>query len=347
MKKTFLLIILGVFSLLFLSSCSTTSVMVDVMEPAAINVPQDYKEVLITNRSLPADDKQVENVVEGLFTNEALFADKLGSENCVLSMNETLNQNERFRSRLCEDCDFRGTGTAEWPVPLSWDSIKRVCERYHADALVSLELFDTDKHTSHNVETRTRSRNGETIRYKRYKAILWIEIKSGLRIYDPYKKIIVHEQDFYDEMSWEKKADSRGRAESRLPSHRKAAKEAGIFAGQKLASYISPTWKTTKRKVYTTGNDDMKKAKQFVKNEEWDKAASLWKQYTNSSDTKLAARCSYNMAVAAEINGNIDVAIDWAKKSLELNDSYTTRAYINLLHKRKQDIRKLKEQLEN
>ncbi|MDA3820881.1 MAG: DUF6340 family protein [Candidatus Delongbacteria bacterium] len=344
MKASFLSIL--ILYMLFLTSCNTTSVMVDVMEPAAINVPQDYKDVLIINRSLPGDDKHVENVVEGLLTNEAVFADRLGSENCVISMNETLNQNERFRSHLCEDCDFRGTGTGEWPVPLLWDSIKSVCDRYRADALVSLELFDTDKHINHSAETRTRTRNGETIRYQRHKAILWMEIRTGLRIYDPHNETIVHQQEFYDELSWEKKADSRGRAESRLPSHRKAAEEAGIFAGQKLASYISPTWKTTKRYVYVRGNEAMKSTKSLVKDGKWKEAAAIWKQYTDSKDEILAARANYNMAVAAEIQGNIEAAIGWAKQSLELNDSPRTRSYLSLLHKRKQDFRKLEEQLQ-
>ncbi|MFO7790070.1 MAG: DUF6340 family protein, partial [Bacteroidales bacterium] len=84
-----------------------------------------------------------------------------------------------------------------------------------------------------------------------------------------------------------------------------------------------------------------------VKNGEWKKAASIWKKYTDSNDNKLAARANYNMAVAAEIQGNIDAAIEWAKQSLELDDSHKTKSYINLLHKRKQDFRKLKEQLKD
>ncbi|MFO7789693.1 MAG: DUF6340 family protein, partial [Bacteroidales bacterium] len=320
------LCIIFILSVVLFTSCGTTSVTVDVMEPAAINLPQKYQKLLLTNRSLPDDDNKVENVVEGLFSKEALFADRLGSKNCVAAMDQTLNENDRFKSRICENCEFHGTGTAKWPLPLSWDSVKNACDRNNADALVCIETFDTDKHINHSVKTRKRTKDGETTYSKKHKAILRLEITSGIRIYDPYKQQVLHEHEFYDELSWEKRGDSRSNAEGRLPSHRKSAREAGTYTGQNFASYISPTWKKTSRNVYTSGNDEMKSTKQLVKNGEWKKAASIWKKYTDSNDNKLAARANYNMAVAAEIQGNIDAAIEWAKQSLELDDSHKTKS---------------------
>ena len=44
----------------------------------------------------------------------------------------------------------------------------------------------------------------------------------------------------------------------------------------------------------------------------------IWQEETKSSPNgKLAGRACYNMAIIAEINGDLDGAIQWAQKSYE------------------------------
>jgi len=337
---------LSALLLFALTSCNTTSVMVDVLEPAAINVPQKYQDVVVANRSLPAKGEKGKNFVEGLFSGEGVFNDRRGSEQAVMGINNKLNENERFGSRICETCEFRGTGTAEWPLPLEWDSLRRVCEKYGADALISLEIFDSDKYEDMQVRRRKRTVDGETRYYNKYEAHLEIRVTSGYRIYDPFEEKIIDENEFVDHKAWDRSGDTKREATGRLPSHRDAVMQAGYFAGEQYAARISPTWKTTRRTVYVGGNDEMKTTRDYVKNNQWEKAAGVWKKYTDSEDTKLAARACMNMAIAAEIRGDLDLALEWANKSYNLKKESRTRAYINLLHKRKQDIEKLERQLQ-
>ena len=42
---------------------------------------------------------------------------------------------------------------------------------------------------------------------------------------------------------------------------------------------------------------------------------SYWKNLVNLNDKKIASKASYNMALAAEIKGSLNIAIDWAKKA--------------------------------
>lgn len=346
--KSMRAIVFSLSALLFfaITSCNTTSVMVDVLEPAAINVPQEYQNVVIANRSLPAKGEKGKNFVEGLFSGEGVFNDRRGSEQAIQGINNKLNENERFESRICESCDFRGTGTAEWPTPLNWDSISQVCEQYGADALISLEVFDSDKHEDMRVSRRKRTVDGETQYYNRYEAHMEIRVTSGYRIYDPFEEKIIDENEFVDHKAWDRSGDSKREAIGRLPSHRDAVVQAGYYAGEQYAARISPTWRTTRRTIYIGGNDEMKSTKSHVKNDDWKKAASVWKKYVDSDDSKLAARACFNMAIAAEIRGDLDLALEWANKSWDLKKESRTRAYINLLHKRKQDAEKLDEQLQ-
>ena len=92
--------------------------------------------------------------------------------------------------------------------------------------------------------------------------------------------------------------------------------------------------------------DEFKKASKEVKSNQWDNAIDIWKNLVNLNDKKIASKASYNMALAAEIKGSLDVAIDWAKKAKALGDK-KANSYISILNKRKQDQVKLNKQLNN
>ena len=67
----------------------------------------------------------------------------------------------------------------------------------------------------------------------------------------------------------------------------------------------------------------------------------------DSKDVDLAvnsARAAFNMALASEIKGGLETAIEWAKKAQKLGEKKAYN-YINILYRRKMDEEKLKQQL--
>ncbi len=103
-------------------------------------------------------------------------------------------------------------------------------------------------------------------------------------------------------------------------------------------------WIKVSRTYYTGKSDDLKLAKSYVKKGDWDAAIEIWKDLVNSSDEKIARRSAFNMAIASEIKGGLDTAIEWAKKAQKLGEKKAYN-YINVLNRRKIDQEKLKEQL--
>ena len=65
---------------------------------------------------------------------------------------------------------------------------------------------------------------------------------------------------------------------------------------------------------------------------------------TDDVDEKIAKKAAFNMALASEIKGGLDAAIDWAKRAQKLGEKKAYN-YINILHRRKMDEEKLKQQL--
>ena len=60
----------------FLSSCSTSSVLVSIQKPADISLPQDIKTVVVANRSIPTKKNLAGNILEGLVSGEGIGTDK-------------------------------------------------------------------------------------------------------------------------------------------------------------------------------------------------------------------------------------------------------------------------------
>ena len=76
--KNFYLNIFIVF--VFLSSCTTSSVLVSIQQPADITIPSDIKSVVVANRSAPTKKNLAGNIIEGLVTGEGIGTDKRGSQ---------------------------------------------------------------------------------------------------------------------------------------------------------------------------------------------------------------------------------------------------------------------------
>jgi len=63
-------------------------------------------------------------------------------------------------------------------------------------------------------------------------------------------------------------------------------------------------------------------------------------------DLKTARRAYFNLALASEIKGSLQTAVDYAKKSEQMGEKQAS-SYIITLKKRIRDEERLKEQLNN
>ena len=61
-------IIFGIMVVVGFSSCSTSSVVVNIQRPADITLSQDIQNVVLVNRSRPSKHNLAANIVEGLVT---------------------------------------------------------------------------------------------------------------------------------------------------------------------------------------------------------------------------------------------------------------------------------------
>ena len=79
---------------------------------------------------------------------------------------------------------------------------------------------------------------------------------------------------------------------------------------------------------------------------DWDAAAKLWNEAANSSSRKVAGRACYNMAIISEINGDLNGALQWAKKAYVVYRTPYALDYVNILQQRQSNDAVLRSQTE-
>lgn len=331
---------------LFVAGCATQSVYMDVLVPAQINVPQEVKSLAVMNRSLPSKDNLAMNILEGFITGESIFGDRESSDHCVKGFTAKINDGPRFKAVLIEGHNYKGTGTREWPIPLTWLQVQGLCQQYGVDAIVVLETFDTNTGLRKWEETKKRRKDGRDIVYKEYNNELVVNAYSGWRIYFPQTKRIIDQNSYMDEKFWRTKGETPDASARKLPNKRRALNEGGAFSGFQYAVRISPSWVKVQRQYYVKGHKYFETAKPMVKRSNWEQAVSFWKPLTENPDDKIAGRACYNMALAAEMDGNLSLALEWAERAWKKHGEKKARAYINILNTRIIDQQRLKEQME-
>lgn len=223
---------------------------------------------------------------------------------------------------------------------------KEICSQYRADGIILLETFDSNIDMNTATEEVKKKVDKKEITVTEYIANVRINVSAGWRIYDPVNNKVVDQNRFTDEKGWSGRGDSKKKALNALPSKRNAINESGAFSGMKYGKRISPNWKWISRNYYVKKHASFKVARNYVKKDQWDKAAELWKAMTNDQDPKTAGRACFNMALANEMEGHLDAAISWAKRSYEQYHIKAAKSYMNTLKIRLKQQDKLNEQMD-
>ncbi len=342
--KTNLIILMSIVAVSMFTSCKS-SLNLSVLQPADINIPSDIKKLAVVNRSIAGKDEQLMNVVEGLLTGEGIAVDREASNNCVNGLVYKLSSSPRFTIVAPNEYQLRGTGTSQWPVALDWDLVMEICKKHGADALITIETFDSDQVVRLKEVKRSKKVDDKTVEYIEHVAKMDVRVDAGWRIYDPYTKTVIDENVYVDHKYFDASGSSPDNARRNLIPNRKAVLDAGYFAGTRYAYRISPLWVKVPRSYYTKGNDDIEKAKRYVKSNQWDEAIATWSKHVDDADDKIAGKAMYNLALGYEVKGDLDKALEWAKKSYVLFPKGSTQTYIRTIKRRMYDQQRLDQQM--
>ncbi|MDP4183924.1 MAG: DUF6340 family protein [Bacteroidota bacterium] len=309
---------------------------IEVLMPAQKVIPSNLQSFTIMNRSMDStfvnvqtDSLQIYFLRNG-FKAPVQVCDSMASDTLVKAFAELLFDSEFFDVVVPNNRNiFRTIPPTSIPDTLDWDFVSNVCSTYKTDGLIVLEKYaPTIKGTISSSKDY-----GNYSEPTEYYVDLDISLNALWRIYDPVNKAIIDEHLTKDTLFIEHSTYSRNDIADLIPSAKKSVLDASIWLAKDYAQRLSPVWVSDKRGVFL-GNDAFNRAMAFVKNNEWDKAAEIWFPFTKYRNSAMRSKAEYNMAIAAEMNGNLKEAFEWATKSYKSFYRMQTENYLLTLKKR-------------
>ena len=340
--KRFLLPIIAATTL---ASC-TSSIQLQVLKPADVTLPAEIEKFTLVNRTKPNKKNQAWNIVEGILTGEGLFADREGAEATLGGLMSIMQRTPRYTINQAS-VEFKGSGVEVFAPPLTWAEVEKLCQQNNSEALIVLEAFDSDSRlTGDSKQVQIKDKEGLPATVTEFYSHARMEVKSGWRIYYPKDKRIIDEHRFSDFLGFDAKGTSPENASAALPNKRECIKKTGYQAGNTYGYRISPQWITVSRYFYTRGSDYMKMAgKKARKIGDWKGAMAIWKKESENSNQKIAWKACYNMAVGCEHEGNLESALEWAKRSFDKGQKSAAAQYVNTIKFRISEQKRADEQM--
>ncbi|MDY7395637.1 DUF6340 family protein [Aureibaculum sp. 2210JD6-5] len=342
-KSTILIILLA----LVLSSCATTNKMtMGVLEPAPVYMPKHNQKIGIIDRSLPSDNNAELDKLDKVLSAEGKNLDKEGAHRAILGLSDKLGKNQSFDEvKIIEDANLRSPGSGVFPATLSWETVKKICDENGVDALYVLEFFDTDSEIDYKtVQKKIKNPLGVEISVPEHHATIYTKLKTGWRVYDPQNKLILDEYRANQNITSTGKGINPAKAIAAIAGRKEAVLERSNNIGYNYGARILPRRVRVSRDYFIKGTDKFEIANRRAIAGKWDSAAELWNEEVSNSDSKIAGRACYNMAIINEINGELDTAIEWAQKAYADYEIKEAIRYIKILKHRKENNRLLASQ---
>ena len=312
MKKQYFIFLL-LLTLVF-SACKQR-VYLTVTEPPIVHLDNDYKRGAFINRTYSSGDGKVVDILDKGLSLEGNLDDD-GSKAAIQGAFDYLTTVNRFDYlEILDSMTVENGGIDIFPAPLSWFDVQAICDQNNVDFLMVLEVYDTDTKVNYSMGTTTKSTPLGNINVPVHNATMTTLIKTGWRIYDPAKKLIL------DEFRWNDQLTSHGSginpvaAASTLLNRGQAVRQVSTNIGRYYAGRIEYQRFRVWRNYYTKGSPNLKIARRRSDVGNWDGAAELWQKDLDSPKRKVAGRSTYNMAIYHEINGDLEKALEMAQKS--------------------------------
>ena len=228
--------------------------------------------------------------------------------------------------------------------------LEEIAQQTKADIFLSFDFFaesDGIYSPDYYLNLPDSPQKSKLIEINKHTAEELVYIYSSWNIYDLKNLALTFAYQNIDTINWIEPAYNLREAKRVLPPRKDAIFNAADVAGTQFGEYISPHWVDVDRMYYQSGHSELKKTDKMVAENRWLDAVEIWKKNTTNRNKKIAAKSMFNLALACEMQGEIDAAMDWAVKSyyvlVNKNEvhRFNTQQYINILSQRKLDIKKI------
>jgi len=331
MKRIYFLSALAL--LLVLSSCKNT-VRLTIQDPPAVFLEKSYVTAGVVNRSFAKGAGKVVDVIDNALTLEGNL-DNVGSEAATQGMFDELTTNQRFEyvAKLDSIAVENRAGDV-FPAPMEWSEVTRLCEENGVQILFVLEVYDTDTKVDYDMRMVNQTTPLGTVQVPRHTATAITRVTTGWRLYDPANKLIRDEFFVKDRIRNTGSGINPAKAASVLMNRGQAVKQISGQVGRFYAGRVRSQSFRVSRMYFKSGSQNLKIGHRRALVGDWNGSADAWRKDVDSPKRKVAGRACHNMAIDAEINGDIKGALEWAQKAYTDYRIKESRDYARILRDR-------------
>ncbi|HEY3371373.1 MAG TPA: DUF6340 family protein [Prolixibacteraceae bacterium] len=315
-------------------SCKSyyTALTIENPRPAKEELPKDIQSITLMNRSMNNQflQHQQDSLQLYFYRNgyqlSAVVLDSMAADTTIRALAELMFESGRYDVVVPVQRNLERNVTYDLiPDTLSPLQVSQLCSEYNTDALMVMEQFSTKVMTDYSEDKYIDKYSGTT--YSMY-ASLDLKYDALFRIYKPGRKAL--EIQLSDTIYWESSDDNQLRLFSKLPSIKQALINAGIKIALDVDGKISPFWVSEKRGyfLFDRHND---RGQELMNENKTDEAKVFWTEKAQSTNKKIRSRAEFNLALASELEGNVDQAIEWGLKSFYTQYDYRTEVYLKKL----------------
>lgn len=331
------------FSLLLsISSCvSYKKLTIEIVKPAGYHIPPEIKKLSIVSRNLKYESDTLQNYYarnNHLIKDKILFnTDSLARKTCIDSLAVNLLKQNRFDTIFIYPINYFPLIKVKKVGPNKADWYKIITQETKTDGLIILDMFSCFYSNQEN-EGSDAGANVVT-------SNIWT-------FYDANKQKITDRFVQIDTLYWDGR-DENGVKKVRIPAKKEAITLSAGVIGENFSKHLLPSWTTVYRDIMVCNNVDLKNAGELALKSNWETATDIWKKYAESRNRRNQIVGLYNLALASEMNGDVDRAIELTDRAAKASTGFLwslenemVRKYSAVLYQRKNELKKLSSQYE-
>jgi len=287
--------------LLLTVSCTPLRyVMIETYNPAGITLPRNVKKLLIVNHAIAQPDVPFESAIRKMPDSVKIAADSATMDFC-LELGRNIAESPYFEDvRLYDGC-YRTDQASFSDTKLTPGDVGRLCEEHNVDAVISLDrlLF----HIRENAQRVYGIDLSEGVD---------VEVSGVLRAYLPDRDVPLTTIYLSDTVSPRLNPEV-GFDISALPDIQMILSDVAAYIATESYVNFVPYWSADTRWYYASSASRWKEASAYAAAEKWEQASAIWESlYEASTSWQMKARLASNLALCAELTGQLTQALHWA-----------------------------------
>lgn len=332
-------VVIGIICLILLGSCTTLyEFPIEVSQPAKVNLSPNIKNITLVSRNLKYRSDTIQHFYARnnklIKDNIRLNIDSIIINACFDSLSSKLQQQQRFDKVTVLPVTTLPVQYLQKIKPPTKAQVQKIASDTQADALILLDMFSAF-YSFYPVSDDNRM-------------VAQVVTASIWTLYDPATYRVLQHQSMIDTLYWDGLDDKGDYLASRIPAKKDAIAIAAGLAGTKYSKNLVPYWRQVNRQIFTSEKGEFPMALALAKKNKWEEASAIWTKYTDSKNKRFRLQAMYNLAVAREMEGDIEgaqqlltEALAIAPASVYSTEKKSIRVYSFILAKRKVDLEKI------